>query len=44
MGPFCPIQGTLFHETFIDLASTDETVISLTDKVGAVDRNTEWLY
>ena len=41
MGPFCPIQGTSFHETLIDFTSTDEIVISLTDKVGAVDRNTK---
>ena len=37
MGPFCPEQGTSFHETLIDLASTDERVILLTDEVGAME-------
>ena len=37
MGPFCPEQGTSSHDTVIDLASTDEIVILLTDEVGAID-------
>ena len=37
MGPFCPEEGTSFHKTAMDLVSTDEVVILLTDEVGAVD-------
>ena len=37
MDPFCPEQGTSFHDTVIDLASTDEIMILLTDEVGAVE-------
>ena len=38
MGPFCPEQGTSSHDIVIDLASTDEITILLTDEVGAVDK------
>ena len=37
MGPFCPEQGTSSHDIVMDLASTDDIVILLTDEVGAVD-------
>ena len=37
MGPFCPKQGTSFHDIVIDLALTDEIVILLTDEVGAME-------
>ena len=37
MGPFCPEQGTSTHDTVIDLASTNEIVILLTDEVGAME-------
>ena len=36
MGPFCPEQGTSSHDIVIDLASTDEITILLTDEVGAI--------
>ena len=36
IGPFCPEQGTSSHETVIDIAVTDEKVILLTDKEGAI--------
>ena len=36
MGLFCPEQGTSYHETVIDLASTDEIVILLINELGTV--------
>ena len=36
MGPFCSEQGTSSHKTVMDLASTDEIVILLTDELGPV--------
>ena len=35
MGPFCPEQGTLSHETIMDLSSTDEKVILSGGDVGS---------
>ena len=36
IGPFRPLQGTSSHETVIDVSVTDEKVILLTDKEGAI--------
>ena len=35
MGPFCPERGTSSHETFKDLASTDENVAFSGGEVGS---------
>ena len=44
MGPFCSEQGTLFHETIKDLASTDEKVMFSGEDVGSEKEISEWSY
>ena len=44
MGQFCPEQGTLSHETIMDLASTDEKVMFFGKDVGSEEEISEWSY
>ena len=44
IGPFCPEQGTSFHETIKDLATTDEKVMFSGEEVGSEKEIPEWIY
>ena len=37
IGPFLPLQGISSHETIIDVAVTDDKMILLSDKEGAIN-------
>ena len=39
MGPFCSEQGTSSHETFKDLASTDEKTMFSGEEIGSEKKN-----
>ena len=44
MGPFCSEQGNSSHETFKDLASTDEKVMFSGEEVGSEKEISKWSY